>query len=236
MWLGNRFRVLGLLCLDGALAVLCGLAAIRLRFGEQAEAVFNEQHVWLRLLLLAGVTTASFYLLDLYRLNAGGSAPRRTRHPLSIVRPVGQAIGLASFALALIFYLAPQMKLGRGVFLVSLVLMTGVMSGWRLAAAWLLGRRALAERVLILGTGDDAVGIAREALQRRESGYEVVGFIGNDPRLVGRSLINPSVLGVTDDIRQVTHRHRVNRVVVATEGMQESLPLESLLDLRLGER
>jgi sugar transferase (PEP-CTERM system associated) len=236
MWLGNRLRILGLLCCDGAIAVLCGLAAIYVRFGEQAPAVISEQHVWWRLLLLAIITMASFYLFELYNLGLGGRASRRWKQPLSVLQSVGQAVGLISFTLALTFYVAPQMKLGRGVFLVSLVLMVLLMSGWRLLAAWMLGQRALAERVLILGTGDHAVAIAREALRRRESGYEVVGFIGEDPLLVGRSLINPCVLGVTDDLRQVAHHYRVNRVVVATGEMNGRLPFTPLLDLRLGEQ
>ncbi len=233
MWLGNRLRVLGLLCCDGAIAMLCGLAAICVRFGEETQAMLNEPHVWWRLLLLSGATMVSFFLLDLYNL---GAVAHRTPRLFEVLRPVGQAVGLTSFALALIFYLAPQMKLGRGVFLLSLVLMIAVMGGWRLLAAWVLGRRELGERVLILGTGEDAVAVAREALQRREAGYEVVGFIGSDPQLVGRSLINPCVLGVTGEILQVARRHRVNRVVVATGGMEKGLSLESLLDLRLRER
>ena len=233
MWLGNRLRVLGLLCCDGAIAMLCGLAAIRVRFGEEAHAVFNEQHVWGRLLLLAGATMISFFLLDLYTLDA---TPHRATRPFEVLRPVGQAVGLTSLALALIFYLAPQMKLGRGIFLLSLVLMVAVMSGWRLLAAWVLNRRVLAERVLILGTGEDAVDVAREALRRREAGYEVVGFIGSDPQLVGRSLINPCVLGLTGEMQQVARRHRVNRIVVATGEIRESPSLEALLDLRLGEQ
>lgn len=233
MWLGNRLRVLGLLCCDGAIAMLCGLAAIRVRFGEEAQAVFNEQHVWGRLLLLAGATMISFFLLDLYTLDA---TPHRATRPFEVLRPVGQAVGLTSLALALIFYLAPQMKLGRGIFLLSLVLMVAVMSGWRLLAAWVLNRRVLAERVLILGTGEDAVDVAREALRRREAGYEVVGFIGNDPQMVGRSLINPCVLGLTGEMQQVARRHRVNRIVVATGEIRESPSLEVLLDLRLGEQ
>jgi sugar transferase (PEP-CTERM system associated) len=221
------------------MAVLCGLAAIRTRFGDEMSAVLNEQHVWWRLLLLAVVTMASFYLLDLYSLNTEGTgrtASGRWAALFKVVPAVGQAVGLASLSLSLAFYFSPQMKLGRGVFLVSLLLMVVVMSGWRLLAAWLLGQRGLAERVLILGTGEDAVALARETLQRRETGHEVVGFVGEDPQLVGRSLINPCVLGVTGEIRQVVHRHRVNRVVVAAKEMDGRLPVELVLDLRLGHQ
>lgn len=233
MWLGNRLRVVSLLCLDGALAMLCGVIALQVRFGPETALVLNEQHGWWRLLLLAVVMAVSFYLLDLYHLSA---EPFRHAHPFSVVRPVGQALGLASLLLALIFYFAPQMRLGRGVFLLSLVLMVVVVSGWRLLAAWAFRRGELSERVLILGTGADAVAVAREALQHRGAGCSVVGFIGDDPRLVGRSLINPCVLGVTDELREVVQRHRVNRIVVADAEMENGLPLEPLLDLRLGEQ
>lgn len=77
MGLGNRLRVLGLLCCDGAIAILCGLAAICIRFGEEAQTVLSEQRVWWRLLLLAGSTLIAFFLLDLYNLAARHLRRRR---------------------------------------------------------------------------------------------------------------------------------------------------------------
>src|SRR5262249_56019284 len=94
---------------------------------------------------------------------------------------VGEAVGRGGMALALIFYVWPQMMLGRGVILLGMSLTLTLMTGWRYLAGWLLGHPRFAERVLILGAEQDAVAIARELLARREAGYAVVGFIGDVP-------------------------------------------------------
>ncbi len=192
--------------------------------------MLSEEHGWRSLLLLSAVVVVSFYLFDLYDLGPDRSRAR----PFGVLRSVGQAVGLTSIALALVFYVAPQMKLGRGVFLLSVTLLVVVMGLWRLLARWLLGQRALAERVLILGTGAVAVGMASEALSRREGGHEIVGFVGDDPQLVGHSLVNPCVLGVTNELPRVVRRHRINRVVVTVDGRGDP-PLDPLFELKLRE-
>jgi sugar transferase (PEP-CTERM system associated) len=144
-----------------------------------------------------------------------------------------QATGLASIALSFIFYALPDFTLGRGVFLLSLILMLTLMACWRVLAMWLLGHPRLAERVLILGTDQTAINLAREILDRRSDGYEVVGFVGNDPRLVGQSLINPCVVGVTSDIEQIVRQHRPDRIVVAIADRRGQLPIDPLLRMKL---
>lgn len=228
MWLGNRFRVLSLLVGDVGLAFLGGLLAVYLRFGAEAERVLNEQRGWWKLALMVGTALAFYYFFELYNLNASAQ-----RAPHALIYAIAQASAATVSALALIYYLAPQLKLGRGVFGVSLLLLATLTATWRLLTDWLLKRRLLAERVLILGTDSNAVAIARETLSRRAEGYEVVGFIGDDPALVGRSLINPCVLGLTADLEEIVRQRHVNRLVVAVEG---GLPLDPLLGLKLSEQ
>jgi len=123
--------------------------------------------------------------------------------------------------------------MGRGVFLLSLFLMLSLMAVWRTLARWLLGHPLLAERVLIVGAGQDAVTIARETLARREAGYEVMGFIGDDPAQVGQSLINPKVVGVMSDLEAIVSRRRPDRIVIAMPDRRGRLPLDLLLKLKV---
>jgi sugar transferase (PEP-CTERM system associated) len=222
----NHVRILYLLIFEGLLIYTCGLLAIYLRFGEDAAEALITRHGRLKLLLLMVVVQGAFYLLDLYNVGL-----IRQRTALSI--RICQALGLAAIALAVIFYALPQMMLGRGVFLVSLLLMLTIMSGWRLMVMWVLGHPRMVERVLILGTEPGAVELAREVLARREAGYQVVGFVGDDPRLVGQSLINPSVIGLTSELEELVRRYRADRIVVAIDDRRGRLPLDSLLRLKL---
>ncbi len=111
--------------------------------------------------------------------------------------------------------------------------MLTLMTSWRFLARWLLNHPKLAERVLILGTDALAVNLAREVLQRRETGYEVVGFVGDDPQLVGQSLINPRVVGLMDELESLVLHHRPDRIVVAMSDRRGRLPLDLLLKLKV---
>jgi sugar transferase (PEP-CTERM system associated) len=219
-------RTLSLMLVEAAIAVACGLVALAIRFGAEAADVLLGQHGWLKILLVTAVVQASFFLLDLYDL-------RMIRQRSVLFIRVLQALGLASIALSTIFYVMPALMIGRGVFLISILLTLTMMMCWRVFAMWALGHPKMAERVLILGTGSHAVDIAREVLDRRDDGYQVVGFVGDDPSLVGRSLINPSVIGVTEDLEALVRAHRVDRIVVAIEDRRGKMPVESLLRLTL---
>src|SRR5215216_4465851 len=191
----NRSRAFCILLFESLLTCLCGVAAIYIRFGSEAKETLLGRGAWLKVLVSMAVVQGAFYLCDLYDFSM-----IRKRGTLCI--RLFQAMGLASIVLAVIFYALPGMMLGRGVFIVSLLLMLSVMACWRVFVMWLLGHPRLAERVLILGTEESAINLAREVLDRQEAGYKILGFVGDDPHLVGRSLINPSVIGLTSDLEE----------------------------------
>jgi len=222
----NLTRPLVLLIFEGTLVYLCGVMAIYIRFGAETPDVLGAGHGWLKTSLVTVLVLASFYLFDLYDFH------RIRRRDVLWLR-LSQALGIGCMALALLFYICPQIRLGRSVILLSMLLMLTFMAAWRSLARWLLGHPRLAHRVLILGVEQDAVTIAREMLTRRESGYDVIGFIGDDPAQVGQSLINPSVVGVMPDLEAVVSRCRPDRIVIAMPDRRGRLPLDLLLKLKV---
>src|SRR5215813_6181726 len=219
-------RPLALLIFEGTLVYLCGVMAIYIRFGAETPDVLGAGHGWLKISLVTVLVLASFYLFDLYDFH-------RIRLRAVLLLRLSQALGVGCMALALLFYICPQIRLGRSVMLLSMLLMLTFMAAWRSLARWLLGHPRLAHRVLILGVEQDAVTIAREMLTRRESGYDVIGFIGDDPAQVGQSLINPSVVGVMPDLEAVVSRCRPDRIVIAMPDRRGRLPLDLLLKLKV---
>src|SRR5262245_23548424 len=159
----NLTRPLALLIFEGTLIYSCGVTAIYIRFGADASEVLGAQRGWQKTLLATALILASFYLFDLYDF-------RLIRRRAVLLLRLSQALGIRGIALALIFYVWPQMMLGQDVFLLSMSLTLTLMAGWRYLAGWLLGHPRFAERVLILGAGQDAVALAREVLTRREAG------------------------------------------------------------------
>ncbi len=206
-------------------------ATIRLFDSIWYELVANRG--WAKLSLMVLSIQLMFYLFDLYDLHA-------TRRYRRVLRNIIKALGAATVLLAILFYALPKLEVGRGVFLISLALTFLVISLWRLAVAWASGHPQIGirERVLILGSGTQAVETARATIERRNAGFQVIGFVDNKPELIGKSLINPTVVGLTNDISDLVEKHQVDRIVVALEDRRGTgvFPTEELLNLSLSGR
>src|SRR5438552_3019168 len=217
-----------LLLLVEAMLLFGGLiVAVYVRLGViDAEEALIQRNGFYKAALFTVFCLASFYLFDLYDFVV--MHDRR-----ELVLRMLQALGLAWIALALTFYVLPQVMIGRGVTLISLPLALFLMVGWRLAIHWILGHPELGERILIVGSGPFAVEIARETLERKDAGFRVIGFVDNDPALVGKSLINPKVIGLTSELSSLVTRESIDRIVVAIGDRRGQFPTQELLKLSL---
>jgi sugar transferase (PEP-CTERM system associated) len=203
------------------------VGAVYLRLG--AEDSHNElvlRQGFLKAALATVFCLAAFYLFDLYDF-----VVMHDRREL-VLRLI-QALGLAWVALALAFYAFPLLMLGRGISLIALPLALGLMVGWRISIHWLLGHPDFGEKILIVGSGTLAIEIAREMLERPDAGYRIAGFVGNDPELLGKSLINPRVIGLTSELDHVVRREGIDRIIVAMGERRGQLPTSELLHLSL---
>ena len=217
--------------IESSLLLLCGFFALYVRVLGDTSFELIERRGWLKLIAVTLVIQLSFYLFDLYDLP-------KTRSYRRVVTNMAIAMGVATLLLSLLFYLVPALSLGRGIFLVMMAFSAAVIPSWRLLAAWSAGHPQLGvrERVLILGSGTQAIEVARATLERRNVGFHIVGFADNTPELVGKSLINPSVLGLMEDVPSLVERYQVDRIVVAVEDRRGKFPTAELLDLSLSGR
>ena len=203
------------------------IAAVYLRVGvDGAPFELVEKHGYWKAAVAGFFCLAAFYLFDLYDFLV--MHDRR-----ELVLRLVQALGLAWIALALSFYTYPALMLGRGISLIALPLALGLMVLWRISIHWFLGHPGFGERILIVGSGKFAVEMASEVLNRPDAGYRIVGFVGTDADLLGKSLINPRVIGLTDDLDQIVKRENIDRIVVAMGERRGQLPTNKLLQLSL---
>ena len=207
------------------------LTATYIRIGSETSDVLFNHRGWMKLAMVTMVIQSAFYLFDLYDLPA-------TRRYSRVLMNIVIALGVATVLLSILFYVVPSLQLGRGVFLVDVSLILVVISGWRLLVAWSAGHPQLSvrERVLILGSGDQAIELARATLERSNSGFHIVGFVDNKPELVGKSLINPAVIGLTENLVPLIEQYQVDRIVVAVADRRGKFPTEELLSLSLSGR
>jgi sugar transferase (PEP-CTERM system associated) len=205
-------------------AMIC---AVYIRFGLiEGAGELLQNNGFLKAALAAFFCLAAFYLFDLYDFLV--MHDRR-----ELVLRLIQALGLAWIVLAFSFYTFPALMLGRGVSLIALPIALTLMVGWRVSIHWLLGHPDFGERILIVGSGQLAVEVAREVLDRPDAGYRIVGFVGTDADLLGKSLINPRVIGMTEELDAIVKREHIDRIVVAMGERRGQLPTNKLLQLSL---
>jgi sugar transferase (PEP-CTERM system associated) len=203
------------------------IGAVYLRVGvDAAPFELIERNGYWKAALAGFFCLAAFYLFDLYDFLV--MHDRR-----ELVLRLVQALGLAWIALAFSFYMFPELMLGRGIALIALPLALGLMVLWRVSIHWFLGHPDIGERILIVGSGNLAVELAREVLNRPDAGYRIVGFVGNDAELLGKSLINPRVIGLTEQLDDIVKKENIDRIVVAMGERRGQLPTNKLLQLSL---
>jgi sugar transferase (PEP-CTERM system associated) len=201
--------------------------AVYLRVGiVDAPVELIEKQGYMKAGVAAFFCLAAFYLFDLYDFLV--MHDRR-----ELVLRLVQALGLAWIALAISFYTFPGLNLGRGISLIALPLALTLMVSWRVSIHWVLGHPDFGERILIVGSGNLAVELAREVLNRPDAGYRIVGFVGTDAELLGKSLINPRVIGMTEQLDEIVKRDGIDRIVVAMGERRGQFPTNKLLQLSL---
>ena len=144
------------------------------------------------------------------------------------------ACGLGGVIAGALLYLL-RSPYPRSVLLLTPILAMLVMGGARLAVRSIVGRSERVpwvrdrRRVVILGAGAAGQSVAREILRTRPLGYEIAGFVDDDPRLQGATLRTLPVLGTTTQLDELARKHRLDEAIVA-------IPRLGLADLRrIGE-
>jgi sugar transferase (PEP-CTERM system associated) len=216
-------RLIGLLFCETALIVGAMYAGAIIRLNDGVSHMTANIH---KALLVAAVMQLWLYFSDLYDFRVIGD--RRELFVRSL-----HALGATSLTLAAIYYWFPDVIVGRGVFVVAAFLAVTFVFGWRVAFDWASRRVAPRERLLLVGTGEGAVRLARELYERTDLGIKIVGFIDPDPAKVGAPVINPGVIGTVEDIPAIVRARRVDSVVVSLSDARGRLPMEKLLEMKL---
>jgi sugar transferase (PEP-CTERM system associated) len=220
-------RAVSLIAFETAVIVGSVIAASYIRLGEDVWDLLAGPTGAAKVGLVALVCQICLYYADLYHF-------RRYADRHEMFMRVVQSLGATSILLAVLYYWFPPLVIGRGVFMLSSVFVAISVLGWRVAFEWGTRRVAARERLLLVGTNEAALSLARELHQRmQELGVEIVGFVDPDPARVGQPLINPGIIGTVDDIPALIRARGVDRVVVSLTDARGKLPMDKLLDIKL---
>lgn len=226
----NRYISLKFLLLIAmeSLALFGGvLLAVWIRLGEPFHILFMDRWNLLRALLMVTVLQVTYFLNDLYDY-------RTFNDRKVLLFQFCKATAAATAVLFILYYLVPSLTLGRGLFLLAICASAAVVLPIRLLAPKVFALSFLRENILILGTGETAMKCAEAILERTDLGFKIVGFIGEDHRLVGKSLVNPKVVGTVNDLEYFVRLNEIRSIVIAFEDRRRHMPLRQLLNLKFG--
>jgi len=221
------FRSVSLIAFEAGVIVGAVVAAAYLRLSAETWAATGWEVLVAKAGLVGLTTQVCLYYAELYEL-------RIVKDRRELLARLVQALGAASLLLGVVYFWAPRLIIGRGVFAIAAAFVVVGVTGWRLVFEWTTRRLGPRERLLLIGTNANAVALARELYDRRELGLEIVGFIDPDPRKIGMPVINPGIIGTIDDIPRIIRERRVDRVVVSLADARGQLPMDKLLALKMG--
>jgi len=217
-----------LILLEGILIVGGLLCGAKLRFlGNVAEFYdfvqlpnFGEQ-----VLIIVIAVQICFYYCDLYSFTY-------TRSRSGEIVDICQSIGVACLILGVVYFIFPALLLGRGVFFMGVGISGALVFGSRLLLDHAWRAAAPQHRVLILGSGEAAITIARELTRRGDLNVHLSGLVHEEDVQSG-SVFGYPILGGMDRLEEIAARHGITRIVVALANRRGVLPVRELVTLRV---
>jgi len=211
--------------IEGVIFFFAPYAAAYLRFNSQPLAEEMLGPMLPRGLVFAGVLFISMAAMGLY------NSRQRSRLAGLIARVAASVIGGAMF-ITILFYLFPDLHIGRGALLISLVIAFGGSVIARVVFDTLVDEDLFKRRVLVYGSGRRGASIARLRRRSDRRGFVVVGYVpaeGDE----GSDVPENEKLPTTVDLLTLCEKHRIDEIVVAMDDRRRRFPMDQLLECRL---
>lgn len=204
-----------------------------------------DQSGWFILLAIFWITAA--YVNGLYDPISTASLEKTL---LSLIR--SGAIVLVGY-LVIFFYIAPTQILPRGIVVYQVISGFFLISLWRIWFYYLSKSPRFQRKVVIIGAGWAGKTIARAIQKYAENQYHIVGYIDDDPALVGKGIEidfsngeeqvgrrwedrqsswNLTVLGTSLDLPDIVRNWNIPEVILAITHDMSGDSFRSLMDIK----
>lgn len=228
-----KFNATILIVLDVFLAVVALFLAYMLRFSpaEIRQQQLESATIYTTVIFVVVVLFSS-HLMEVY--DPGKNVKKRE----IAVNIVFGAV-TSFFLLSVVYYLDPDVMLGRGILLLSLCLMVAFQFCWH--ALYLVGKNIprFSQRILVLGTGTLAAQIG-SIITTSKRNFALAGYAScnidsrvNDIETTLSDVPEDMVLGNCDDLRDIAIRSQADVIVVALSERRGVFPLRDVLRCKL---
>ena len=215
-----------LLIIETGVIFLLVFVASYLRF-YSAQPDFQQifEGLWIKAAIIATITPISMLATGLYQ-----GQIREGRAGVLLRLFIGFLA--SSILITLVFYLVPELYLGRGILTIAYLLSFFVIGTIRTIFFEIVDFDTFKKRILVYGAGDTASHID-DKLRRKSDrrGFEVIGYV-----LLGQQkcAINESMLvNFESTLLQFSQESNIDEIVVATSDIETKIPVDELVDCKL---
>jgi sugar transferase (PEP-CTERM system associated) len=224
-------KTLLLVMLEAMMIGVAVLCAARVRFWDDPvefqSYIGSPGFLW-QCVAVVTIFQVCFYYSDLY-------GPRTFSGRTAQLVCVGQALGAGCLILGLLYAIFPDLLMGRGVLMLSLSFVAALVILNRIGLDSVWEAAAPRERVLILGTRDLALRVAREFARRDDLNTFVVGFIdlGSGTGIHRDKIMGCPVFEATAGLENIVAAQEIDKLIVALEDRRGALPIKDLVKLKV---
>ena len=201
---------------------------VAVRMLEYEGTTLQFDHLFTSAFAFAAAIIFSMSAMGMYQLDFDEGL----RHPFFMKLMPAFLMGFG--ILALVFYVAPELYLGRGTMLLVFVLAGCGIFLARMVFFKTSEARLLQSRIMFLGGGPLAKECSELATRKsRYHKYEIAGFIPNPSEEVCIASTNLLKVRDGDTLVALARQHNVGEIVVSVQNRRGGFPIKELLDCKL---
>ena len=177
-----------------------------------------------------GIVVASI-MAGIYFHNLYGQVRILSR--IQLIEQLCLIVGIACFTQALFVYIKrPEWAVPRYIMIVGSALTLCLLPAWRLFYGSVVVQAIGFQRLLFLGTSQTVRDVGAYILVHPEVGMSTIGYV--DDVEPNAELPGGPWLGRVKDLKQLVGDYKPDRIVVGLSERREHLPVQDLLEMRLG--
>lgn len=209
-----------ILLVNGATLVALWLGALRSHWPFSLQ--FLVSHIyWFLFLTVLWLILGS--VNDLYSLKIAADA---FSSAFATLKVTSQAL-LVYF---LIYFLSPPQSLPRHVIVFFAILSLSFLVPWRSVYAIVLSATPFQPRAIIVGAGRAGRIIVQAIRDNLASGYQLVGYVDDDPAKQGQAIEGLPVIGTSRDLVSLVKARNISEVILAITHDMHGTLLQALMD------
>lgn len=141
------------------------------------------------------------------------------------------SFGIGIFVMALIYYVHPELSLGRGIIAITFIISFVGILFTRTVHQNLDTHDVFKRKILVLGAGSKGKLFEDKKRIARSQGYEIIGFVAIDSDSI--KINNENILAIETSLYDLCQDCHVDEIVLAMDDRRKGFPLSSLLECKM---